>query len=736
MKYSYNWLKEYVPQIPEPKKLVELLTMRAFEVESCEKSGNDFVLDIKVLPNRAFDCLSHIGMAREIAAIANVGFKNKDLRFKEDNNLKIKDFLSVEVQDKKLCLRYSARVVVDVKVGESPQWLKDKLIACGLRPINNIVDITNYVMLETGQPMHAFDFDKLGSRDANMRMHANDTKAKTIIVRRAKTNEKIITLDEGNSERILNQNILVIADSEKPIAIAGIKGGKGTEIDFNTSRVALEAANFDPINIRKSSKLLNLRTDASVRFENGIDINLTIAALNRASQLIVEIANGKIVSGIADVQAIKPKQIAAAATHEYIESLLGIKILEKEVLDILRRLDLPAKIIKKKKTRNSFRQASAGGKTRPFRRQAINEEDIFYEILVPSRRNDLNTSEDLIEEIGRLYGYEKIPTQMPISILIPAVKNEELINEEKARNIMVGAGFAEVYNYSLVSEKDKDLFGFEMAGPRYPLSQDQKYLRSTLIMRLLENVKENLRYFDDVRIFEIGKVFQLKEKNIKEKRMIAGVLSGGGKQDKNLFYELKGAVDLLLEKMGVADFWYDEHIETADAPICGKAAIFDVSKRAKVLVGDKKIGWIGEISKNMLLGKEIDSSVAVFELDFDELNELVEEKIEYKPPSKYPAIMRDLSVLVGVDTKIDDVLEIIENMGGSLLEDVDLFDIYEPCFVLQDGGLRKGKQEENKSLSFRLIFQSYEKNLTDAEVNKIMEKIIKAVEEEGWEIRK
>ena len=696
MKYSYSWLKEYVPQIPEPEKLVELLTMRAFEVEGCEKSGNDFILDIKVLPNRAFDCLSHIGMAREIAAVGGYRLQTTDYSLIENKSLKIKDFLSVEVQDKELCPRYSARVVVDIKVGESPKWLQERLIACGLRPINNIVDITNYVMLETGQPMHAFDFDKLDSRDANIRMHANDTNVKTIIVRRAKVSEKIITLDEGNLERILNENILVIADNEKPIAIAGIKGGKRTEIDSNTSRVALEAANFDPVNVRKSSKELNLRTDASIRFENGLDINLTIAALDRASQLIAEITHGKIASGAADVQSVKPKQIATAVKHEYIESLLGIKIIEKEVLAIFKRLDLPVKVIKKKG-------------------------DFFYEVVVPSRRSDLNTSEDLIEEIGRLYGYENIPAEMPASVLIPAIKNEELINEEKARNIMVGAGFAEAYNYSLVSEKDKNLFRFEMAGPRYPLSQDQKYLRPTLIIRLLENVEDNLKYFDTVRIFEIGKVFRVKEKNIKEKRMIAGVLCGSNKS-KNIFYDAKGAVDLLLEKMGVIDFWYDDHIEIVGAPTCKKAAIFDVSKRAKVLIGDKEIGWVGKINKNILSGMEIKKPVAVFELDFDILNEMIEEEIAYQAPSKYPAIERDLSVVVNYDTKVDDVLNIIDNMSGPLAIDIDLADIYD--------------NQNDKSLTFRIVFQSYEKNLTDAEVNKLMDKIIKAVEGEGWEIRK
>ena len=458
----------------------------------------------------------------------------------------------------------------------------------------------------------------------------------------------------------------------------------------------MEAANFDPVNVRKSSKELNLRTDASIRFENGLDINLTIAELDRASQLIAEITHGKIASGAADVQSVKPKQIATAVKHEYIESLLGIKIIEKEVLTIFKRLDLPVKVIKKKG-------------------------DFFYEVVVPSRRSDLNTSEDLIEEIGRLYGYENISAEMPASVLIPAIKNEELINEEKARNIMVGAGFAEAYNYSLVSEKDKNLFRFEMAGPRYPLSQDQKYLRPTLIIRLLENVEDNLKYFDTVRIFEIGKVFRVKEKNIKEKRMIAGVLCGSNKS-KNIFYDAKGAVDLLLEKMGVIDFWYDDHIEIVGAPTCKKAAIFDVSKRAKVLIGDKEIGWVGKINKNILSGMEIKKPVAVFELDFDILNEMIEEEIAYQAPSKYPAIERDLSVVVNYDTKVDDVLNIIDNMSGPLAIDIDLADIYD--------------NQNDKSLTFRIVFQSYEKNLTDAEVNKLMDKIIKAVEGEGWEIRK
>ena len=716
MKYSYSWLKEYVPQIPEPKKLVELLNMRAFEVEEADIINKDTILDIKVLPNRAFDCLSHIGMAREIGAIAGIEYKVSSIKHKEAKDLKIKDFLKVEVKDKKLCPRYSARVIVDIEVGESPQWLKDRLIVCGLRPINNIVDITNYVMLEYGQPLHAFDLDKVSGVISNFQFPISKQISNfkkpisKIIVRRAKKGEKITTLE--GEDRELNENILVIADEREPIAIAGIKGGKGTEIDVKTTSIALEAANFEPISTRKSSKALNLRTDASIRFENGLDIDLTIQALDRAAELIQKIAKGKVVSGIADVLSVKPRRISTAVAHSYVESLLGIKIKTSEISAIFKRLRLPAHVHRKKG-------------------------EIFYEISALSWRNDLNTGEDLIEEIGRIYGYEKIPARMPTSILVPAVKNEELINEEKARNIMVGAGYSEVYNYSLVSEKDKELFGFEMAGPRYPLSNDQKYLRSTLVIRLLENVRENLRYFEHIRIFEIGKVFRVKGKDIQEKRMIAGILCGNGEEGKNIFYEAKGVADLFLEKMSVPEFHYDEHIEATGVPACKKAAIFDPVKRAKVMAGNKEIGWVGKISKSILSGMGIGCPVAVFELDFDMLNELIEEEIEYQAPSKYPAIERDLSVVVPQNVKVDDALNIIENSSGPLVINIDLMDIYESSGVNSAFLERESEEAEEgaKSLTFRLVFQSNDRTLTDAEVNRIMEKVIKAVEGEGWEVR-
>ncbi|PIZ69006.1 MAG: phenylalanine--tRNA ligase subunit beta [Candidatus Portnoybacteria bacterium CG_4_10_14_0_2_um_filter_44_20] len=694
MKYSYNWLKEYVPKLPEPKKLVELLTMRAFEVEGVEVVGKDTVLEIKVLFNRAFDCLSHIGMAREIAAIGDYRLRTTDYRPREDKSLKIKDFLSIDVQDKKLCPRYSARVVVDVKISESPRWMQDRLVACGLRPINNIVDITNYVMLEIGQPMHAFDLDKCDANNTNR--HANDANKKTIVVRRAERGEKITILDGG--EYNLNENVLVIADEAEPLAIAGIKGGKKAEIGIDTKAIILEAANFELTATRKNSKALNLRTDASVRFENGLDVNSTLRALDRAAELIQKIVGGKIVSGIADSQAARPRRASTAVAHSYIESLLGVNIKSGEVVNIFKRLLLPTKVIKKKN-------------------------DIFYEVLIPSWRNDLATGEDLIEEVGRLCGYEKIPAIMPTSVLIAADKNEELINEDAVKDIMVGAGYTEVYNYSLISESDKEVFGLkEMVGPRHPLSREQKYLRPNLIVGLVKNVESNLRYFDEIRLFEIGRVFRLEGKKIREKKMISGVLGAKMERvrkrvEKSLFSEGKGIIDLLLEKMGVADVWYDDFLAETN-----EMRMFQPAKRALVKTENKTLGWLGEINKTSLSVLGIGESVFAFELDFELLNELVEREVAYRAPSKYPAIVRDLSLLVQPQTKIDQVLDIIENIGGALIIDTELFDVYE-----------KGGQ---KGLAFRIIYQSNERTLTDVEVNASQQKIIKAMEERGWEARR
>lgn len=707
--------------MPPVNELESAITMRAFEIEQIASIDDDYALDIKVLSNRAFDCLSHIGLAREISAIFDLKFKepeiNKTKKDKKSNfadggsqGEKIEDLLEVEIKNREFCSRYGAKMIIDVEVGESPDWLKNFLRVCGLRPINNIVDIVNFVMLESGQPMHAFDYDKL-------QVGADKKK---IIIRNANNGEKIITLD--NQEKELDSNILVIADEKQPIAIAGIKGGKNPEIDENTKRVVLEAANFNFLNIRRSSRQLGLRTDASWRFENGVNINLILWSLNRAVDLINELAVGRAISGIINVGDEDRDSWQISLSHNYTESLLGIKLTSAQILDIFRRLRFSVK-------------------------QLDEVDDVFYEITIPVYRQDLLSPEDLIEEIGRIYGYENISPQMPSGILIPSFKDIDLVYADKVKDILAGLGYLEVYNYSFISESDKENYNLsQLAEIANPLSQEQKYLRPFLASGLINNLSQNIKYLlpasgfaprdGAIRIFEIGHVFEQANDSFVERKRLGGlvyldkpILNHGA------FYELKGVLEILFNKLGISAVWDDDSVK--DGLPLNLRGIMNFSKTAQIKVGDDLVGWIGELNSKSLEGvnfmdsylkdKKMKETPVFFELDFDKLITLADEEHIYRPPFKFPAVIRDLAVLVDREVKIESVLNVIEIAGGELLVDVDIFDIYEND---SKGG---GK---NKSAAFHLIFQSEEKNLSDIEINKLMGKIIKAVEERDWEVRK
>ena len=665
MKISYNWLQSFFSKkLSAPEKLANLLTMHSFETEMVGKKNSDYVLDIDVLPNRAHDCLSHNGIAREISVLLGYSFNLVDYRkkIKEDSKKLANKLVKVEVKDKELCSRYVARVIDNVKIGPSPEWMQERLKVCGLRPINNVVDITNYVMLETGQPLHAFDFDKLASGK--------------IIVRRAKKGEKITTLD--NEEYNLDENILVIADGKNPICIAGIKGGKGPEIDAQTKRIVLEAANFDAQTIRRGSKWLKLETDASWRFEHEIDPNLAEEAINATAYLIQDIAKGKVLKGTVDVFAKKVNSRTVNLNIEKVNSLLGVNIAKKEIISIFKKLGFGVKTKENK-----------------------------FNISIPTRRIDISIPEDLVEEIGRIYGFEKIKSKLPRAILISPSRNENLIYRNKIRHIFINSGFSEAYNYSFISEKDS----VEVANP---VSQDQKYMRSNLTVNLLKNIKENKKYFKEVRLFEIGNVFQKNNNKVEEKQKIAAVLYLlNDSNPATEFYHLKGIIDSLLNKLQISDIWYDDAIEKNDLSIpdfCNK------NRRAQIKVGNNCLGWIAEI----------DSKVAAFEMDFAKLVELAIEERIYSPPSKYPSVVRDIAILTNKETKIVKVMNLINSSGGVLIRDIDLFDIYEGNNI----------PDSKKSLAFHIIYQSDEHTLTDKEVNDVHREIINVLKEKGgWEIR-
>lgn len=682
MLFSYNWLQDYVKEkLPKPEKLAELLTIHTFEVEEVKKKGTDWVLDINVRPNRASDCFSHLGIAREIAVITNSKFQIPSSKPKEDKELKVKDFVNVEIRDKNTCPRYTARVFTDVKVGPSPKYIQERLEACGVRPINNIVDIANYVMLETGQPLHAFDLQKL--------------KDKKIVVRFAKKGEKIVTLD--NQKFNLDKEILVIADSKDPVGIAGIKGGKLPEIDKKTKIVVLEGANFERKTIRRGSKKLNLRTDASWRFEHGISADLTEFAINRAAFLIQKEASAKVAKGFIDFYPLKVGPRRIRLVLDYVKRLLGVKISKREILRILKGLEF--KILK--------------------------DETEHLIVEVPNFRLDVSLPEDLIEEIGRIIDFNKIPAIFPKASLIPPKRNENIFWEEKVGNILKTAGFTEVYNYSFIGEGTPDKFSFDkenLLELENPLSRKYKYLRPSLFPNLLKNVRENFKFFDELKIFELGKVYRRsnvksKELNVEEKRMLTGIIARKEKKEDGLS-EIKGITDLLLEKLGLADIWYDTFEPTPEE----KGDFWHPKKCGEIKVGDKEIGFFGE-TKDF----EIKDQVLAFEFDFEKLQKLACEEQEFKPVSPYPAAVRDLAVLVPREVKVAEVLNKVNEAGGDLVQDVDLFDLYEGEEI--PGG--------KKNLAFHIVYQAEDRTLKSEEIEKIHQKIIETLEKNpDWEVRK
>ena len=750
MVFSYNWLQSFFKKkLPNPKKLAEILTMHFMEVEEVEKEGKDWVLDIDILPSRGGDCFSHLGVARECQALTNSKLKIQDSKLVEAQELKTKDLIKIEIKNKEDCPRYTARIITDIRVGPSPKWLQQRLKICGLQPINNVVDIANYIMLETGQPLHAFDFGKIEGEIPNfpgrqkadspegcfpiskknpnslLGRQAGKFQIKKIIIRRAKKEEKITTLDE--KKYTLDEKIIVIADTKDPVAIAGTKGGKKAEIDRNTKIILLESANFNSHLISRASRQLNLKTDASWRFEHNLDPNLTEMAINRAAYLIQKIANGKVARGLVDIYPKKTLAKRVSLDLNYIKSLLGVEVSKKQILTILKSLGF--KILDSNfKVQNSNFRAERGNKVlraagSNFRAERGNKvlraAGSYILVEIPTFRQDILLQEDLIEEIGRTYGFQKIKPILPLAFLIPSKRNEDIFWQDFTKDILKEAGFSEVYNYSFLGEKEKRIFGFkkELEELKNPVSIELEYLRPSLIPILLRNVAENLKYFKEIKIFELGKVF-LKSKITKEKRMLTGVMAACS------FYEAKGIIDSFLNKLGISNIWYDEYEPSYEE---GKWPIWHPKKCAEIKVGLNELGFLGEISPRILLELKILQKVIAFDFDFEKLQKECSEEHEYQPISRYPAAVRDVAVLVPGFTKVEEVLNRINSAGGKLIRDVDLFDFYEGKEVPQ------GK----RNLAFHIIFQAEDRTLTTREIDEIQQKIIKNLEEDPeWKVRR
>jgi phenylalanyl-tRNA synthetase beta chain len=637
----------------------------------------DTVLDVSITPNRA-DCLSMIGIAREVAAITGKKLKipTSDIReLAEDIN----SITSVKIIDNDLCPRYTARMIKDVKIGSTPVWMKTRLEAVGLRSINNVVDVTNFVMLEMGQPLHSFDFRFLEEG--------------RIVVRKSKQDEDFISLD-GKSRK-LDADTLLICDGIKPVAIGGIMGGLNSEVKDDTQVVFLESAYFNPSSIRRSARRMAMPTDAAFRFERGIDPEGVLCALNRAAQLIADLSGGNICKNYIDEYPLK----VPAATDIFLElnrinAIIGTAIESKDVVRILQSIGM------------DVRETEKGR----------------YFVTPPTYRLDITREIDLIEEIARLYGYDRVPVTLPDVAVSEIATIPRLDLEERIRCVLTGSGYNEVVNYSFITPQSVDYLGLKdnderrcLVHIKNPLVEDQSVMRTTMIFALLDSLKKNVNNgCFNLKLFEMGRIFLSRGegKLPEERNVLAGLLSGTISEDlwnsrlNADFYDIKGCIDNMFSDLKIDGCHYiAENPETFLHP----------GKSANIYLDNSKIGYLGEVHPDVQdrIGLKVNSYV--FEINLDILVDHVAGDVTYKEISKYPAVTRDVAFVIDASVQTDYMLDIVLRQKEDLLENVGIFDIY----------AGKGLPEGTKSLGLRFSYRAPDKTLTDLEVNNVHEKIVR-----------
>ncbi len=631
----------------------------------------DTVLDMSPTPNRP-DCLSMIGIAREVAALTGESPNVPEILYDEEDE-PIDGRVAVEIHDPELCPRYCAALISDVKIGPSPPWMQQRLLAAGMRPISNVVDITNYVMLEYGQPLHAFDYDQV--------------KEHRVIVRRAGEGERLYTLD--GVERALDTDMLAIADAGEPIALAGVMGGAESEVIEVTKTILLESANFHGGSIRRTSTRLGLRSEASSRFEKGLSPGLSPIGLRRAVQLLVELAGGKAAKGIVDAYPGRKEAEEIDLPRKRIGRVLGIEPPQERVVEVLKLLGFEC------------RTTSADG-------------DLM--VTLPYWRTDVKQADDLIEEAARIIGYDEIPTTILHGEIPdrPPRPLQELRNS--ICNILTGCGMQEVITYSLVSRAILDRVDPEGSlGPRVrvanPMSSEQEYMRTSLRPGLLSALASNQRHSEGgIRLFEAGRLYFARSDGLpRESEMAAGILCGP-RQDKSWlsedetldFYDAKGVLEILFSRLH-AEVLFEKATDPVMMP----------GRTAAILAGGKRIGTFGEVHPRTAASFDIaPGPVALFEVNLEELLSTVNREIRYTPLPKFPEILRDLALVVDWKVEAQDVQDIIRSFP--LVSQVRVFDVY------------TGKQvpDGKKSLAFSVHYQSHERTLTDQEVDKTQQKII------------
>ncbi|MBT8379212.1 MAG: phenylalanine--tRNA ligase subunit beta [Ignavibacteria bacterium] len=637
---------------------------------------NDVLLDIAITPNRP-DALSHIGVARDAAAIFNRDLKLPKIDLNESQK-EAKDYASIEIEDKINCPRYTAKVVTNLTIKESPEWLKNKLKSIGLRPINNVVDVTNFVAMELGQPLHAFDLDLLAK--------------KKIIIKSTETKKKFTTLD--SKERELDKHTLMICDGEKEVAIAGVMGGENSEVAESTKNILIESAYFNPKSIRKTSRKLQLVTDSSYRFERGTDPSNTLYASQRAAQLISEVAGGEVAKDHIDIYPSRIKNKEIIIRFQRIKKILGFDVPKTEVVKIFNRLGI----------------------------NIIKDLSDSLEVVVPTYRPDIEREVDLIEEVARIYGYNKIPAVSKIGITMEKRDDESLFTDE-VRNCAVMMGLKEILNNPLISEFLAKITGkpIKISNPQ---SRDMAYLRTSLTIAALQTVANNINKGEkDLSLFEIGNVFNTTNENLKsfgdisEKRKLLLLLTG--KKDERSwntdeksydFYDLKGLVNSFFSKFSLDNLLNDTYNSS-------EKSIYEYyfSKN----FNDDVVAVGGKVSKNALDLFDIEQDVYSFEIDLDKIFEIKTEKRKYTEPLKYPKINRDFAFIFNKSVTYEVVTNFILEQSSGILKEVEIFDIFES----------KDLGEDSKSMAFSLEYFDYNKTLTDEEVENDFKNLIKKITE-------
>ncbi len=679
-----DWLKEYVDFNLSTEDLGQLLSMSGLEVEAVEQvelpgGRRTEVMELNVTPNRGY-CLSYLGVAREVA-----GLLDKPLRHpvtdlgSTSGNPPIMERLKVSNDAPDLCPRYSALVIEDVKPAPSPDWLQDQMRAIGLRPINNIVDITNFVLMEYGQPLHAFDYDQLAGQ--------------TIIVRRAKEREAFRSLTGKDLK--LDSRSLVIADAEKPVALAGVVGGANSEVTLATRNVALESACFEPVSVRKTSKTVAIRTDSSYRFERGVDIATVITAQDRAAHLILELAGGSLCEGRIDQYPEPQVARTLSLRNSRVQQILGKKLLPGEIQDLLNRMGMQA-------------QPNTEG----------------FDVEIPFFRPNLSREIDLIEEIARVKGFGEFAPASPRAEIrsVPVTRKQRAITG--MRQTLRNFGYSEAINYSFIEGSEAEAFKEVYAETdakciplNNPLSVDMNMMRTSLLPGLLKTALRNIHKGQKpIKLFELGNVFY-REANGEKKELssfaclIHGIYENSiwKPQGKNYdFFDLKGMLDLVRDRFKL-ELEYSSSVHF----------LLNPEKSLECFVHGDRLGFFGELSNDLCRRSNLPTPIYVCEIDLDRLVRHIPKAMVFDPIPRFPETYRDLSILIDKSILSETVTDLIRNSSQPILNRVELYDQFE------GKKLEKGK----KSLTFALSFQSPEKTLTDEEVNPVFDKIITTLHE-------